>query len=231
MAYDRNLTARRILLAKATSALALATGLAIGGTGTAHAQAFEGTPTVVSGGVGINRTPGTDNIRVDTNQAVINWTTNDTAIGGGVINFLPNGRTAFFRNNPTIQNQFTVLNRIIPTDPNRAIAMNGTVISQLQTGAGLVSGGNVWFYSPGGIVIGSTGVIDVGGLLLTSLDPVRDAGGNFIDAGGSFTLGPAASATSYVQVNAGALVQATPENSYIAMVAPIIRQSGTVDVN
>ena len=151
MAHDRTLTARRILLAKATSALALATGLAIGGTGAVHAQAFEGTPTVVSGGVGINRTPGTDNIRVDTNQAVINWTTNDTAIGGGVINFLPNGRTAFFRNNPTIQNQFTVLNRIIPTDPSRAIAMNGTIISQLQTGAGLVQGGNVWFYSPGGI--------------------------------------------------------------------------------
>lgn len=231
MAYDRNLTARRLLLARATSALALATGLAIGSTGTAHAQAFEGTPTVVSGGVGINRTPGTDNIRVDTNQAVINWTTNDTAIGGGVINFLPNGRTAFFRNNPTIQNQFTVLNRIIPTDPNRAIAMNGTVISQLQTGAGLVSGGNVWFYSPGGIVIGATGVIDVGGLVLTSLDPVRDAGGNFVNAGGSFTLGPAASATSYVQVDPGAQVRLTPQNSYVAMVAPIVRQNGSVNVN
>ncbi|WAC23145.1 hypothetical protein [Blastomonas sp. SL216] len=238
MAYDRNLTARRVLLAKATSALALATGLAIGCAGPAFAQAaagsgaFEGTPTVVSGGVNITRGTNTDNIRVDTNQAVINWTTNDTAIGGGVINFLPNGRTAFFRNNPTAQNQFTVLNRIIPTDPTRAIAMNGTIISQLQTGAGLVSGGNVWFYSPGGIVIGSTGVIDVGGLLLTSLDPVRDATGNFINASGSFTLGGAgASPTSYVQVDPGALIQATPENSYIAMVAPIIRQNGTVDVN
>lgn len=238
MAYDRNLTARRVLLAKATSALALATGLAIGCAGPAFAQAaagggaFEGTPTVVSGGVNITRGTNTDNIRVDTNQAVINWTTNDTAIGGGVINFLPNGRTAFFRNNPTAQNQFTVLNRIIPTDPNRAIAMNGTIISQLQTGAGLVSGGNVWFYSPGGIVIGSTGVIDVGGLLLTSLDPVRDASGNFINASGSFTLGGAgASPTGYVQVDPGALIRATPENSYIAMVAPIIRQNGTVDVN
>lgn len=231
MAYDRTLTARRVLLARATSALALATGLAIGSTGPAHAQAFEGTPTVVSGGVGINRTPGTDNIRVDTNQAVINWTTNDTAIGGGVINFLPNGRTAFFRNNPTTQNQFTVLNRIIPTDPSRAIAMNGTIISQLQTGAGLVSGGNVWFYSPGGIVIGATGVIDVGGLVLTSLDPVRDAGGNFVTAGGSFTLGPAARANSYVQVDPGAQIRLTPENSYVAMVAPIIRQNGGVNVN
>lgn len=231
MAYDRNLTARRILLAKATSALALATGLAIGSTGPAQGQAFEGTPTVVSGGAGINRTPGTDNIRVDTNQAVINWTTNDTAIGGGVINFLPNGRTAFFRNNPTIQNQFTVLNRIIPNDPNRAIALNGTIISQLQTGAGLVSGGNVYFYSPGGIVIGSTGVIDVGGLLLTSLDPVRDGSGNFISPGGALTLGPAASATSYVQVDNGAQITLTPQNSYVAMVSPIIRQNGSVNVN
>lgn len=237
MAYDRNLTARRILLAKATSALALATGLAIGSTGPALAQAaagggaFEGTPTVVSGGVNITRGTGTDDIRVDTNQAVINWTTNDTAIGGGVINFLPNGRTAFFRNNPTAQNNFTVLNRIIPTDPSRAIGLNGTIISQLQTGAGLVSGGNVWFYSPGGIVIGATGVIDVGGLLLTSLDPVRDGNGDFINAGGSFTLGPAASATSYVDVVSGAQITATPQNSYIAMVAPIIRQGGNINVN
>lgn len=231
MAYDRTRTARRILLARATSALALATGLAIGGTGTAHAQAFEGNPVVVSGGVGINRTPGTDNIRVDTDQAVINWTTNDTGVGGGPINFLPSGRTAFFRNNPTLQNQFTVLNRIIPTDPNRAIALNGSIISQLQTGAGLVSGGNVWFYSPGGIVVGATAVIDVGGLVMTSLDPVRDGAGNFINAGGSFTLSPAASATSYIQVDPGAQVRLTPQNSYVAMVAPIIRQNGSVNVN
>lgn len=237
MAYDRTLTARRILLAKATSALALATGLAIGSTGPAHAQAavgsgaFEGSPTVVSGGVNITRGTGTDDIRVDTSQAVINWTTNDTAIGGGVINFLPNGRTVTYRNNPTAQNQFTVLNRIIPTDPSRAIAMNGTIISQLQTGAGFVSGGNVWFYSPGGIVIGATGVIDVGGLVLTTLDPVRDAGGNFVNAGGSFTLGPAARANSYVQVDPGAQIRLTPQNSYMAIVSPIIRQNGGVNIN
>lgn len=237
MAYDRTLTARRILLAKATSALALATGLAIGSTGPAHAQAavgsgaFEGSPTVVSGGVNITRGTGTDDIRVDTSQAVINWTTNDTAIGGGVINFLPNGRTVTYRNNPTAQNNFTVLNRIIPTDPSRAIAMNGTIISQLQTGAGLVSGGNVWFYSPGGIIIGATGVLDVGGLVLTTLDPVRDAAGNFVNAGGSFTLGPAARASSYVQVDPGAQIRLTPQNSYVAMVSPIIRQNGSVNVN
>jgi hypothetical protein len=231
MAYDRTLTARRILLAKATSALALATGLAVAGTGTAQAQAFEGTPTVVSGGVVINRTTGNDDIRVDTSQAVINWTTNDTGIGGGVINFLPAFRTATYRNNPTAQNQFTVLNRIIPNDPNRPIGFSGTIISQLQTGAGVVPGGNVWFYSPGGIVVGASAVIDVGGLLLTSLDPVRDGNGDFINTGGSFTLGPAASPTSYVQVNPGAQVRLTPQNSYVAMVAPIIRQNGNVTVN
>ncbi|MDM7956813.1 hypothetical protein [Blastomonas sp.] len=222
---------RRLMLAKATSGMALATGLAIGGCGTAHAQAYEGDPTVVSGGVVINRTTGNDDIQVDTDQAVINWTTNDMGIGGGVINFLPNGRTVVYRNNPSFQNQFTVLNRIIPNDPGRAIALNGTIISQLQTGAGLVSGGNVWFYSPGGVVVGSTGVIDVGGLLLSSLDPVVDGNGAFINGAGSFTLGPAGSSTSYIQIDPGALIQATPENSYVAMVAPIIRQNGVVDVN
>lgn len=233
MADNRTLFARRVTLARATSALALATGLAIAGSGSAHAQsagAFEGTPTVVSGGVVINRTTNTDTIRVDTNQAVINWTTNDMAIGGGVINFLPNGRTAFFRNNPTAQNQFTVLNRIIPNDPSRAISLNGSIISQLQTGAGLVSGGNVWFYSPGGIVVGSTGVIDVGGLLLTSADPVRDGAGNFITGGGSFSLNPSVSGRG-VTIDAGGQIRATPENSYVALVAPVVTQRGLIDVN
>ncbi|MCG6120004.1 MAG: hypothetical protein MEP44_05115, partial [Blastomonas sp.] len=221
--------ARRMRLAKATSAIALAAGLALGTSGPAHAQAFEGNPTVVSGGVNVIRSPGTDDIQVDTDQAVINWTTNDTALTGGPINFLPSGRTAFFRNNPSAQNFFTVLNRIIPTGTSRAVQFNGTIISQLQTAAGLVPGGNVWFYSPGGIVVNSTAVIDVGGLLLTSSDPVRDGSGAFITGGGSFTLGPSASASSVI-VQPGAQIFATPENSYVAMIAPTVIQSGNVSV-
>ncbi|MFN3818375.1 beta strand repeat-containing protein [Blastomonas sp.] len=233
MAYDRTIIARRITLAKATSAIALATGLALGASGPAIAQssgAFEGNPTVVSGSVSINRSPGTDNIQIDTDQAVINWTTNDTALTGPPINFLPSGRTAFFRNNPSAQNFFTVLNRIIPTGTGRSVQLNGTVISQLQTASGLVSGGNVWFYSPGGIVVNSTAVIDVGGLLLTSSDPVRDGAGNFINASGAFTLGPSASASSVI-VQPGAQIRATPENSYVAMIAPTVLQAGNVNVN
>lgn len=235
MAYNRKFFARRTLLTKATSALALATGLLLGTSGTAYAQAavgggFEGNPTVVTGVATINRTPGNDDIRVDTNQAVINWTTNDTGIGGGPINFLPFGRTVNYRNNPSFQNQFTVLNRIIPNDPSRLVQFNGTIISQLQTAAGLVAGGNVWFYSPGGLVVNSTGVIDVGGLLLTSADPVRDGAGNFINASNSFTLGPAAAGSSVI-VQAGAQINASPQNSYVAMVAPTVVQSGNVNVN
>ncbi|MFN3472720.1 MAG: beta strand repeat-containing protein [Blastomonas sp.] len=230
MAYNRTTIARRMMLAKATSAMALATGLVLGTSGPVHAQAFEGNPTVISGGVNIVRSPGTDDIQVDTNQAVINWTTNDTAVTGGPINFLPTGRTAFFRNNPSAQNFFTVLNRIIPTGTGRAIQFNGTIISQLQTALGVVPGGNVWFYSPGGIVVNSTAAINVGGLLLTSSDPLRDGSGNFITPGGSFTLGPSASASSVI-IQPGATILATPENSYVAMVAPTVLQAGSVNVN
>lgn len=234
MAYNRTTktitgAARRLMLVKATSAMALATGLATGASSAAYAQAFEGNPTVVSGGANVVRSPGTDTIQVDTDQAVINWTTNDTAVTGGPINFLPTGRTAFFRNNPSAQNFFTVLNRIIPNGTSRAIQFNGSIISQLQTAAGLVPGGNVWFYSPGGIVVNSTAVIDVGGLLLTSSDPVRDGNGSFI-TGNSFTLGPSASASSVI-VQPGAQISATAENSYIAMVAPTVFQAGNVNVN
>lgn len=239
MAYNRTsstnagTTARLTLLCKATSALALATGLALGASGTAQAQsvgAYAGNPTVASGNVSINRNVNTDNIRVDSNQAVINWTTTDTAIGGGPINFLPAGNTANYTNNPTAQNQFTVLNRIIPTDPTRAISLNGNVISSLQTGAGVVPGGNVWFYSPGGIIVGATGVIDVGGTVLTSADPVVDGAGNFIDAGGSFSFNPSVSGRG-VTVNAGGQILATPQNSYVAIVAPVVTQRGTINVN
>jgi len=226
----RNLT-RRSIFAKASSVLAISTVLALGVSQQAHAQAFEGMPTVQSGGASFDRTtPGQETIFLETPQTVINWTTNDTGMGGGDINFLPSGHIATFTNDISdLPGDFTVLNRIIPTDPTRAVNMDGNIISQIDTGSGSVSGGSVWFYSPGGLVIGSNAIIDVGSLVLTTADPFVDVNGDFL-ANGTFSVGPAVSDTR-VTIQPGASIVATAQNSYVVAIAPIVQQGGDVDVD
>ena len=207
--------------------LSCAVGAALGLAGSgdeAVAQGFQGTPTVDSGQVTFDSgTPNTDVITVGTPTAVVNWDPFD-ASGSGPVNFLPNGNTAIFQNEPGLPT-FVILNRILPTDPGRVVAFNGTVISQLQDAAGNVTGpgGGVAFYSPGGILIGSNAVFDVGSLLLTTLDPVRDGSGNFFGTGGEISLrldAELGSASSAIQVQPGARIQALAEGSYIGMIAP-----------
>src|SRR5207302_3620455 len=116
---------------------------------------------------------------------------------------------------------YTVLNRIVPSDASRAISLNGQVISNLQdTGA---TGGRIWFYGPGGIVIGATAVFDVGSLLLTTND-VSNLSTSANGFSATFT-GPASS-TSKIQIMPGAQLNALEQDSYVALVAPRIEQGG-----
>jgi filamentous hemagglutinin family protein len=131
----------------------------------AHAQAappagaFRGSIASSVGSVVRNPTTNTtETITIGSGTATINWSPNDTAIGGGPINFLPTGNIATFTSTPGLTD-YTVLNRIVPVDPSRSILLDGTVVSTLE-GTSTV-GGNVWFFSPGGIVIGSNAVFDV----------------------------------------------------------------------
>ena len=107
---------------------------------------------------------GTDIISINAPEAIINWVPFDMASGGGPINFLPAG------NNLQINSDFdfTLLNRILPADTSRAIRFDGTVSSDIFG----VAGGNIWFYSPGGIIAGKSSIFDVGSLILTSNDIV-----------------------------------------------------------
>ena len=189
----------------------------------AKAQAFQGAPATASGTVSYDRaTPGTETITIGSNTATINWTPSD-AQGTGNINFLPVGNSATYLGGAALTD-FTVLNRILPTDVTRTIELNGSVLSKLSNGS---TGGNVWFYSPGGIVIGSGAVFDVGGLLLSSIDLPN----GFTAGTGNF------SATfSKTQTNAGTIkilsgAQINARNSYVAVVAPRIEQGGNVQVN
>ncbi|MCL4673399.1 MAG: hypothetical protein KJZ64_10785, partial [Sphingomonadaceae bacterium] len=118
-------------------------------------RAFEANPTAIDGSVTITRTDTLDTVRVNSAEAVITWRPVDTATSASVIDILPTGNALAF----TGDVNYTVLNRVIPDDPSRAIQFNGTVISTV----GGALGGNVWFYSPGGIIAGPSSVFLVGG--------------------------------------------------------------------
>ncbi len=214
------------------SSAALALGLFFGTSSTVHAQAaFQGTPTVSSGDADISSNAFVDTITAFADQVVIDWAPNDTAVNGADIDFLPDGNAAIFQTDMGGPSNFTILNRIIPVDNTRPIILNGNITTQVTDGfSGFLPGGSVWFYAPGGIVIGGTAVIDVGGLFLTTADPFVDPDGNFIGPGGTTNFAPAISGT-FAEIDAGASITLTPENSYVGLLAPIVGQLGDVDVN
>lgn len=212
------------------SGLALATALVAAGPAI-RAQSFQATPTATFGSVTINTGPTTTAITVSGPSAVINWTPTDSAPTGGPIIFQTSGTTATFSNGVSGPADFAVLNRIIPTGSNRPIQFNGEVISQIQSAvAGPRPGGTVFFYSPGGILIGSSAIFNVGNLVLTTSDLGFDAAGNF-DTNGSYVFQPATVPGARISVAGGAQISASQDGSYLALVAPTIENNGRIEVN
>jgi hypothetical protein len=212
--------------AMATSMISAGTTQAVATTPpplTGAETAFQGIGTVVSGNATIVQTPTLDTITVSAPRTVINFTPFDTANGGGPITFLPSGRTGLFQNDPNSGvTDFTVLNRIIPTDATRAIRFDGTVQSRIANATGGSSpGGKILFYSPGGIIASSSAVFDVGSLVLSAADIELGEGDN------SFSFRNATPGTT-VDINNGASLLAQGTGSYVALVAPRIIQSGSV---
>lgn len=211
------------------SGLALATALVAAGP-SLRAQSLQGTVDSTFGSVSVFATLGVTEVSVNSPSAVINWTPTDVAATGGPINFQPVGTTATFTGSSSLTD-FTVLNRIVPSGSTRPIQFNGTVRSFVQQASGpQVTGGKVFFYSPGGILVGASGVFDVGGLVLTTSDLNYDASGNFQSNGG-YAFQQATVPGSQIVVSAGAQLGASPEGSYIALVAPSITSNGTITVN
>ena len=197
----------------------------------AFAQAFAGGATVTAGAAVRDVTTGTtETITVFSPSAIIDWKPEDV-LGLGPVDFLPAGNVAIFQNGPN-NPDFAVLNRIIPGNLTRPIALNGTVISQLQTAGGeTIRGGTVAFYSPGGIIIGPTAVFDIGNLLLTTIDPIADLATGEFFIGNSYNLSGAVDPKSFVRIQAGAKINATAERSYVAVASPVIEQMGAIRVN
>ena len=189
----------------------------------ARAQAFQGTPTTAAGSVTFDRaTPGSETVTINSSTATINWAPTD-AQGTGTIAFLPAGNIATYQGATGLAD-FTVLNRIVPTDATRSIQFDGSVFSKLAGGA---TGGNVWFYSPGGIVVGANAVFDVGGLLLSSIDLPN--GFTTSSNGFAATFSKTQAGAGSIQIMPGAQINA--RSSYVALIAPRIEQGGNVQVN
>jgi filamentous hemagglutinin family protein len=188
----------------------------------ANAQAFDGTPTTVAGSVTYNRaTPGVETVTINSAGAVINWDPNSLA------NFLPASNVATFQgtiNNPN----YTVLNRLVPSSgAPGTITFNGTVQSR-NSAIDPTVGGQIYFYSPGGIIAGPTSVFNVGSLVLTTNDVSFDAAGNL---GSPVLFNGVAGSKSAITIQPGAQLSATGAGAYIALVAPSINQGGTVSAD
>ena len=208
---------------------ALLIGCALAGlccvAGRAQAQAFNGTPATAFGGVTYNRaTPGVETVTISTDTAVINWNVANAT-------FLPAGNIATFTNGPN-NSDFVVLNRLTFNGPVR---FDGTVMSRLVSSTGASApGGTVIFSAPNGLIIGSTGVFDVGNLVLTSLFVDVDGAGNFYDPatrGISLNAGPSPVAGPSVVTEAGAQINALQPGSYVAMIGQVVTHGGAVRVN
>jgi hypothetical protein len=195
----------------------------------ARSQAFNASPSVVAGSVVIDRTPGTDRITVNSPSAIVDWTINGSGPFPDPVIFLPAGNTAFYQNGSGLPD-FAILNRIVPVGSR--IRMDGRVVSQLIGGGGsLAPGGTIIFSAPDGIIAGSTAVFDVGRLMLTTLEPARDASDNFLVAGRIQLGGGGQFPNSEIVTEGGARFNAPAEGSWIAMVAPRVVHGGSVRVN
>ncbi|MEP4784701.1 MAG: hypothetical protein ABJX46_08225, partial [Erythrobacter sp.] len=164
-----------------------------------------------------------DTVNVLASSAIIDWTTFTAGAAGTEVTFLGAGSNLAFT---SALSDYTVLNRIFTPGFDSAVRIDGNVTSTVLGGAAI--GGNIWFYSPGGLVIGANSTFNIGSLLLTTSapDPADVGMGNF-----SVDFLGAPDANSAIVIENGANITANNNNSYIAMVAPRIEQGGAVTVN
>ena len=169
---------------------------------------------------------GTTNVQINTPQAIIDW---GVPAGTGAYDFIQAGTTTTFSST----SNFTVLNVVnVLSGSPRAMQINGSVVS-LVNGS---TGGNVWFYSPGGILVGAGASFNVGSLLLTTInpDPNNLPGQSFssFSDGTNGTIGLTTDTNIYpgdngsqISIQNGATLTA---QNYIGLVAPAIENQGTI---
>ncbi|MDB5718277.1 MAG: outer rane autotransporter, partial [Sphingomonas bacterium] len=223
---------RRPLMASCAIGAAMA---ALGHTAPVRAQSTAGTPSYLATGVanmiggsptasiGTGALPNTTIVTVNAANSIINWTPTDNATGTSAPIAFQQAGTATFQGE---LGSYTVLNRIVPTlnattNTYRPISFAGTTTSG--------AGGKVWFYSPGGIILGAGSRFDVGSLVLTTNDILANADGSLLGPAGEIRFRGIADSRSAITVDQLAtLSSAQASGSYVALVAPRIDQAGTI---
>lgn len=206
----------RLLCSCAIGAVALSASLAA--PRNVYAQSFQGTSSVTLGSATITTGVNTTTVDVGSSaQTVIGWTPSNAA-SGGVVQFQDAGTTANYTSNLT---DYTVLNRILSPVATDQIRFDGNVTSS--------TGGRIWFYTPGGFIIGSTARFDVGSLVLTTSD-ISQAGGLLGGAAANQIRFTNADATSRIKIDSLAQLKTSGTDNYLALVAPRIEQGGTLAV-
>jgi filamentous hemagglutinin family protein len=199
-------------------AVALAFGSAVP---KAQAQSLQGTPSFAPGTVSISGTA-TDTIyTLSTRETVINWQSKDSGTGNFI--FQNAGTSATFQNDAkNLFGDYVVLNRILPNDAlgnptnNRAVQINGAINSHIVVpGAQNAPGGNIWFYTPGGLIIGNSASFDVGSLVLSAsdIDPLS----MFSGLTGTIHFTGAPNPNAAINISSLATIKA---NNYVAVFAP-----------
>ncbi|WP_447929716.1 hypothetical protein [Sphingopyxis fribergensis] len=199
--------------------------LAYGGPALAQV-AGSGTITTLPSGTTTSTGANPSTVNVNGPQSIVDWTPSNTPVGG-VIDFLPAGNTLSYIGDTA---DYVVLNRFVDgagTSITDQVALNGIVNSYVGSVSG-PRGGNIWFYNAGGILIGATGVINVGSLVLTSNNIITTGG--LFGPGGEIRFDGTAGSTSAITVNGAINTNdgTNAGNSYVALVAPRIVQAGTV---
>lgn len=231
MSHSASLMSRRasrqLLVGVATMAIATAALPRL-----AVAQSFQGTPSVQVGGATVSTAPSNTTVNINAPVTVINWRPDDTT-GTGSIAFQPAGTTALYQSINFAD--FTVLNRILPVDVNgmpvitRPIRFDGTVNSRFSA-ASPITAGSIWFYTPGGIILGAASAFNVGSLVLSTSD--INPASIFVGNNGTINFTGTPNSTSAITLENGAQVNALINgSSYVAMVAPRVVQNGTIQVD
>lgn len=179
-------------------------------------------------------------IPVNAAEAVIEWSTLAGTAGATNVEFLPPTATLSFSLIDIQPVDFTVLNRVYPRfdvgngnliDLDATISMAGSVSSSVAE----QSGGNIWFYSPNGIITNGLARFDVGSLLLTTSDIDTSNGGSlYLSQIGGKRIGllPASNPNAFVRIGAGTLINTTSfdfNSAYVGLFAPRIEQAGTIN--
>ncbi|MEQ1547415.1 MAG: hypothetical protein ABL918_02070 [Chakrabartia sp.] len=200
-----------------------------------RAQSFLGTHAVTSGSADVFTGPNATTVVVNSPTVVLDWTPTDTALTGELL-FQNAGTTATFVNGDPGLTDYVVLNRILPINVSfpvltRPVRLDGIIRSLYQApGNNGITRGSIWFYSPGGLILGQSARIDVGSLVLSTSD--INTQNLFAGNVGTINFTGAPTANSAITIENGARINALlDKSSYVAMVAPRIVQGGTVAVD